>query len=205
MATRFLIVQHAAKESQPGDPGLSALGHLQAEEVAEKLSGVGATIVHSSHLRRAQETAGHVARRLGVPAEVDERLTERMNWEADQTAEEFLADWARASTERDFQPRHGDSSSVASARLRLVLVDLAARYPGRTVVVIGHGGVTVDLARDLVGDEYVRSHAPGAIEEGIPNCAITEFVCELSKLRMVGLGRPAADLAGSRDRAAQTR
>jgi broad specificity phosphatase PhoE len=72
------------------------------------------------------------------------------------------------------------------------IADIAGRHPSQTIVVIGHGGATVDLARTLIGDKAVRSMAPRAIERGIPNCALTELVASAGTLSLVSLGRDTA-------------
>ena len=46
---------------------LTDLGHKQAESVANAMLGLGIDEIHSSPLGRAQETAGHLADKLGLP------------------------------------------------------------------------------------------------------------------------------------------
>ena len=42
-------------------------------------------------------------------------------------------------------------------------------------MVVTHGGVTVDLLRNLIGDAEVNRRAPTLIAEGVPNCAMTRL------------------------------
>ncbi|MEU6254322.1 histidine phosphatase family protein [Streptomyces sp. NPDC047043] len=166
--TTFYLVQHAEKERQLGDPGLTTLGREQASRTAEWLRHVGLRAVFSSPLRRARETAQFIASASGIRVQEDVRLRERMNWADDQPIEEFLADWAATVQDRDFVPRSGDSSRHAGARLLSCLTDLAAeRGP---VAIVTHGGVTVDLLRSLVGDEVLPD---SLLHDGVPSCAIT--------------------------------
>jgi broad specificity phosphatase PhoE len=65
---------------------------------------------------------------------------------------------------------------VSGERLELAVLDLAERHPNQSVVIIGHGGITVDLARNHLGDESVEAMAPGVIDGGIPSCSVTEVV-----------------------------
>jgi broad specificity phosphatase PhoE len=166
--TMFYVVQHGEKERLPGDPGLTGLGHGQAERTALWLSRVGITAVFSSPLRRARETASAIALAVGAPVREDGRLLERMNWDGDQPFQDFLADWAACDRDRHFVPRSGDSSWQAGQRFRSFLEDAAAE-PGM-IAVCTHGGVTVDLLRTLVGD---RALPPRLLADGIPPCAIT--------------------------------
>lgn len=173
MATKVLIVQHGEKQRQPGDPGLSDVGKAQARQVAAHLRGRQALRdIYSSPLRRAEETAAPLAGALAISVRVDPRLRERMNWEGDrvESIESFLADWSRASSDRSFRPRSGDSSFAAAARLREFLDELPEEG---TFVVVTHGGVTTDLLRDLLGDDGLEAARPGLVAQGVPCGAIT--------------------------------
>ena len=192
MGTRFLVVQHAEKEAVPGDPGLSARGIAQAEAAAARLSEFEIAAIYSSRLARARQTAERFASRLGLPVVVDDRLTERMNWTGDESLDDFRAEWARSTVDRYHRPRSGDSSSAAGERLEEALLDLAGAHSNQAVVVVGHGGVTVDLARNLLGDQAVDALAPGVIHGGIPNCSITEIVAEADRLEIRALAEPAS-------------
>ncbi|NUK32295.1 histidine phosphatase family protein [Streptomyces lunaelactis] len=166
--TIFYLVQHAEKERQLGDPGLTVLGCQQAARTAKWLQHVGIGAVFSSPLRRARETAAFIADSCRLPVQEDARLRERMNWGDDEPIANFLADWAATVRDRDFVPRSGDSSRRAGARLLACLTDLAGD-PG-PVAVVTHGGVTVDLLRTLVGDEVLPD---SLLHDGVPSCAIT--------------------------------
>ncbi|MGW0731874.1 histidine phosphatase family protein [Streptomyces sp. NPDC002851] len=166
--TVFHVVQHAEKERQLGDPGLTALGRQQAARTAKWIQRTGVGAVFSSPLRRARETAQFIAVASGLRVQEDARLRERMNWSDGQPIEGFLADWAATVRDRDFVPRSGDSSRDAGARFLSFLTDLVVeREP---VVVVTHGGVTVDLLRTLAGDEVLPD---SLLHNGIPSCAIT--------------------------------
>ncbi|MGY4968301.1 histidine phosphatase family protein [Streptomyces nigrescens] len=166
--TIFYLVQHAEKERQLGDPGLTALGREQAARTAEWVRHLGLQAVFSSPLLRTRETAQFIAAATGLPVQEDARLRERMNWDDDEPFEEFLADWAATVENRDFVPRSGDSSRQAGARFLSCLSDLAEeRGP---IAVVTHGGVTVDLLRTLAGDDALTA---SLLNEGVPSCAIT--------------------------------
>ncbi len=164
--TTVYIVQHGEKERGPGDPALTETGRAQAGRTSQWALGLTVDAVFASDLRRARETAAIVAAPLDLDVTIDPRVRERMNWDGHGSLDDFLADWARASEDRDFQPLLGDSSRAAGERFRAAVVDMAA---GRDVVIVAaHGGVTYDLMRTLLGDDPIR-----AIENGVPSCAIT--------------------------------
>ena len=125
-------------------------------------------------MRRAIETAAPIAAELDLVATPDARLRERMNWECapEQPIDEFLREWRRASADRSYEPRGGDSSHHAASRFVGALDAIAESHSGSAIVVT-HGGVTTDALRTLLGDATLRSLAPALIEDGIPNCAIT--------------------------------
>jgi broad specificity phosphatase PhoE len=77
--------------------------------------------------------------------------------------------WARTVRDRDWVPADGESSRQAGMRLEEFLSGLADA-PG-PVAAVTHGGVTVDLLRNLLGDDS----APLAqvMAAGIPPCAVT--------------------------------
>lgn len=170
-----IIVQHAEKEPTPGDPGLTPLGHDQARRVGVLLLGAEAIDeLWCSLLRRTTETAGHIAAALGLSASAiqrDDRIRERMNWpgEPAQTHDDFRREWERFGAFLDER--------------------YAARPDGR-IVVVAHGGVTIDLVRTWFGDAHVRELAIGPIEHGIAPCGITRIALDggVRTLRFIGKG-----------------
>lgn len=170
--TRVTVVQHADKERTPGDPGLSRLGRAQAAHVAARLATERIDVLWSSPLRRARETAAPIAASSGQPVLEDERLSERMNWTGLLPIEDFLADWQRATADRTYAPRLGDSSQVAGARFADAVRSAARDHPGEHAVLVTHGGVTVDGLRTLVGDETLSDIFPGWAA-GVPACGLT--------------------------------
>ena len=177
----MLIVQHGDKVNEPGDPGLSRLGVLQAERTARfLLQTEKPAAVVSSPLRRAVETADHLAGVFGLEVSTDDRFRERMNWTVDGglSFDAFLEEWNQASNDRDYQPAIGDSSTMAAMRALEALDDLEKRWRNETVIVAAHGGVTVDTVRSIVGDGYLVQRLPNLIREGVSSCAITELLHE---------------------------
>jgi broad specificity phosphatase PhoE len=183
VTVEFVLVQHGEKARTAGDPGLTPAGAQQAARTAAFLAGrhrAGERIAGllASPARRTRETAAPLAAALGLPVRLDARLRERMNWgdgPPGQPLGDFLAEWARASADRDFTPSSGVSSRAAGARLLAALDDLATTGPGGRLVLVTHGGVTVDLLRTLLGDEALRRRHPALLAQGVPPAAVTRL------------------------------
>ena len=167
MALAYLV-QHGEKEPTPGDPGLTPAGRQQASRTGRWLHGRGAHALYTSPMRRARETADHIASVAGLAVQPDARLAERLNWDRSQPYTAFLALWARTTEDRDFVPPGGRSSRQAGTRLQTFLAGLRAA-PG-PVAVVTHGGVTTDLLRNLLDEDALP---PQLLATGIPLCAVT--------------------------------
>lgn len=176
MGTTVVVVQHGEKERVPGESGLTELGRDQARTAGAALRERDITVVVSSPMRRALETAQLVAEAVGVEVETDERFRERMNWDGSEPIDSFLEDWHHASTDRDYTPRIGDSSRAAGDRFVSAMTDHAQRRPHQTFVVVAHGGVTTDGLRTIVGDGALADLAPSLVHEGVPCGAFTTLV-----------------------------
>ena len=157
------MVQHGEKVRSAGDPGLTEAGHRQAAAVAWWLAAnrpdVGAIV--ASPLRRARETAAPIAAAFGLAPTIDARVRERMNWDDDASIglDDFLTEWQRATDHRTHQPAVGDSSIDAGSRFLDAILDLE-HHDAEVVVVVAHGGVTVDVLRTIAGDAPVRARTP---------------------------------------------
>ncbi len=140
------------------DPALSETGLRQAEAAGRTLVARGAVqAVVSSPLRRARQTAGEAARRLGLEVHVDEGLTEADfgAWEGLTFAEvrerhpdEFAA-WLASPAA--VPGGTGETFTAVARRAALARDRLLARYKGQTVLVVSHVGVLRTLVRLALG------------------------------------------------------
>ena len=146
--TTIIFVRHAPTDGTSGDAGLSDDGHALASTTAAALRGRNVRAVYSSPLRRARETAEHIATTCALEVVVDERLREKTNWGdvEGETFDEFFARWPRTPS--------------AAFRLAAFVDDVSAG--DGVVVAVTHGGIVDDL---LGGHEHW------------PHCGITELVC----------------------------
>jgi broad specificity phosphatase PhoE len=167
--TLVYLVQHGEKEPLPGDPGLTRRGQEQGRLAGRRLRGLGISALYSSPVRRARETAEGIASVTGLTVRCDARLRERLNWDGSVPFDAFMDLWARTMRDRDWAPADGESSRQAGMRLQELLSGLADT-PG-PVAAVTHGGVTVDLLRNLLGDDAVP--LAQVMAAGIPPCAVT--------------------------------
>lgn len=169
------LVRHGQKKSYPGDPGLTDVGVQQAIETGRFLKQFPINKIISSPFKRTKETANYIAEILGISFELRDELVERMNWTGEATREEFVDEWVRATRERDYVPRFGDSSRVTGGRvvacIDSVLVD------SKNLVVVSHGGAIIDYLRNIFDDEVLdglkKTYVNGEGFEML-NCAVTK-------------------------------
>jgi broad specificity phosphatase PhoE len=121
---------------------LSADGRVQAKAAAEFLAGRDVTVLRSSPLERALETAEPLTAQFGLPVVVDERLIEPWNHFEGMTF--GVGDGALR------QPRHwphlwnplrpswGEPYAEIEARMRAALSDAADAARGHEAVCVSH-------------------------------------------------------------------
>lgn len=124
---------------------LNENGRKQAEAMAVKLRGVPFCAVFSSDLDRAKETAEILIQGRGLDIQVDPRFRERGfgSWEG-KDFEEYL----KAA---DDQRLDVESSEAMRERVLAALDEVAALYPGKTILVSSHGGALKYIVAFLLG------------------------------------------------------
>ncbi len=169
------------------DPPLDDEGRRQAARTAPDLLAPGLsaknTVVVTSDLSRAVDTATVLTRLLGVPLLQDPRLREHGMgcWEGltrDEVAEQFpdqYADWASG---RPVRGRGGEEPGDVGERAFAALLDLPA---AEVAVVVTHGGTAGRLIERLLnlGPEHRRVFGP------LTNCAWSELVVQGSRWRVM--------------------
>lgn len=173
MTTRLAIVRHgqtdwnlARRIQGSTDIPLNSRGRAQAAETGLALAGDPWSMVVTSPLLRALETARIVAGELGLPAPlVVPELTERHHGEIE------------GLTFAERQRRFPDGSRVPGLESRQTVLDrvlpalerVARAHAGGQVVVICHGGVIGTLVRHATDGTR-----PG-VGELIPNGSVHDF------------------------------
>jgi glucosyl-3-phosphoglycerate phosphatase len=191
---RLVLWRHGRTEWNAGgrfqgqlDPPLDEVGRNQAILAAPHLVATGldpeGTVVVSSDLSRAAETAATLTALLGVPLRLDERLREHGMglWEGltrDEVGARYpdqLADWMAG---RPVRGRGGEDPATVADRAVAALADLP---PARVAVVVTHGGTAGRLVERLlgIGPDHRRVLGP------LGNCAWSELSLRGDSWRLI--------------------
>lgn len=167
------------------DPPLDEAGRRQAAVAAPYVaSGLAPrdTVVVSSDLIRAADTARTLAGHLGVEVRFDERLREHGmgSWEGltrEEVAERFPEQYADWMAGRPVLGRGGEHPAEVAERAVAALADLP---PAATAVVVTHGGTAGRLIERLLalGPEHRRVFGP------LGNCSWSELVGQDGRWRL---------------------
>ncbi|WP_330251384.1 histidine phosphatase family protein [Nocardia sp. NBC_00565] len=156
---QLILVRHAqpvrlSNAGGPADPELAPVGVEQAERVPAALSHHRINRIVSSPQRRARETAGPTAAKLGLDVEVIDDLAE---YDRDLPAYipiedakvEFREVYDRIKA--GYLPEQIDGARF-STRVRDAITEIAAHTdPADTVVIFAHGGVINVILQDVLG------------------------------------------------------
>jgi len=140
------------------DTALSDKGREQAQTAAAALAAYGPSVIVSSDLQRAADTARSLASRVGLPVRYDERLREIHAglWQgmtAGDVAEQYPRQQAAMMAGEDIRRGiHGESLGQVAERTRAAVDDLlAALAQGDCAVVATHGVAGRVIVSSLVG------------------------------------------------------
>jgi broad specificity phosphatase PhoE len=160
--TRVVLLRHGEtplsierRFAGVGDIELTATGHEQARAAARSMVGLGIEAIASSPLRRARDTADHVARALGVDVEEWPDLAEVDfgDWEGhtfQEVGERWPEEMRRWLADLNHAPPGGESMAAAAKRVAAVGERLLAAHRGRSVLVVSHVTPIKVLLRDAL-------------------------------------------------------
>jgi broad specificity phosphatase PhoE len=121
---------------------LSADGRVQAKAVADFLAGRDVTVLRSSPLERALETAEPLSAEFGLPVVVDDRLIEPWNHFEGMTFGVGDGSLRRPRhwqhLRNPFRPSWGEPYAEVETRMRAALSDAAEAARGHEAVCVSH-------------------------------------------------------------------
>ncbi|OLF16761.1 histidine phosphatase family protein [Actinophytocola xanthii] len=185
-ATEILLVRHGesapAREDERfplvdghGDPPLAPEGEREAELVGDRLAVEPVDALYVTSLRRTQQTAAPLAKRLGLTPRVEPDLREVLlgEWEGGlfrirvaQRHEYAVRMW---ETQRWDAIPGAESTEDLAARVRAAVGRIASAHPDGRVVAFTHGGVIGQIVAMATGSE------PFAFVDA-DNASITQLV-----------------------------
>ncbi len=149
----FYLVRHGAKEAIPFDPRLTEVGLKQAEVTAEYLKDISFNEILTSPKLRAKQTAETIAKPHSLMVRTDARLVERLEWENDESFNDFITEWNKTDINRNYLPKKGSSSKEKGELMKDILDELSNNYKDGNVLIVTHGGSIGDLLRHLFTEE----------------------------------------------------
>ncbi len=155
--TTLYLVRHGESEANAArryagqtDSPLTDRGRRQAEAVAAALRSIHLDRVISSDLSRARDTAAVIAREHGLRVEIFPELREI---DVGEAAGRAIVDMGQNFDVAGgfMQWPGGESLEQVAARVLSALARIVAASPGKTVCIVGHGGVTRILVSHFLG------------------------------------------------------
>ena len=160
------------------DTPLTERGMSQANRVASYLEvhREAVTAIYTSHLQRAWNTAGAIARELGLAARIESDLQEYGLgvWEGLKISDlhhrhDF---WNVIRSDPDFAPDGGESPRQVRERFIGALRRIANSHQGERVVVVTHGGALSMVLGELIDGDYT------SWERVMDNCGVSELTLD---------------------------
>jgi broad specificity phosphatase PhoE len=133
------------------DSPLTERGRRQAEAVAEELAKVKFDRIVSSDLSRTRDTAEVIARRQGIGVEVIPELREIDVGERTGTPFDEARGLPNWSDDGFVAWPGGETLDGVLARVLGAIDRLTRESPGKTILVVGHGGVNRILISHFLG------------------------------------------------------
>lgn len=172
----FYLVRHGRKEAIPFDPPLTTVGLKQAEMTSESLKGIRFKQILASPKLRTRQTAEIIAKPHSIEVHSDKRLVERLEWENNETFDEFITEWNKTDLDRSHIPLRGVSSKSNGERMKDLLDELAEKHVDGNILIVSHGGTIGDLLRNLFTEdaiEHISESTSGVRYIDIVECSIT--------------------------------
>ncbi len=184
---------HAQRVQGQLDARLDDVGRAQAEAAAAALAKLEPTLLWSSDLSRAHDTALAVAAATGLEVVLDDRLREFALGEREGLTHEEYAAADQVEFDR-FRRGYYDAAPGAEptdrvrARMRAVLLELlAALAPGETGVAVSHGAALRVAVGAVLGWPDDQFHTLRGLDNG--GWVVLEEHPEVAELRLGAYNR----------------
>lgn len=194
--TKLIVIRHGETEwnlegrwqGHKNSP-LTANGINQAKAVAKHLANYDISVIYASDLGRAFQTAQHISEATKAKIFTDTRLRERnagvfQGLTKDDLKEQFPDEF---KIYREAGPEYvipgGESATQRYEKVVQCIHEIAETHPGRSVVIVTHGGVLNGIFRYVIG---LPLDAPSTFK--LWNTGINSFSCENGRWKLLSFG-----------------
>lgn len=182
-STTFLLIRHGAHllgggtiAGRSADVHLSPLGIQQATQMAERVAKLPVRALYSSPIDRTRETAAILSKRIGLPVQISESLSEidYGDWTR-KTLDELRPQplWQQWNAFRSgTQIPSGESMLQVQSRIIAEMHRLRQLHPDQCVALVSHGDVIKGAVAYWMGvplDLFMR------IEIGLASVSVIEM------------------------------
>lgn len=166
--------------------GLTDHGKQQVQELAERLNDLDVSMMFSSPVLRAMDTADILYQTLGLPYRVHEALREyncgilegKSDEESWRQHRHYYEEWTLHHN-YDSKPEGGESFVDIQNRF-VPFIESFKRDDHEEVLLVGHGGIfhlMLPLVLTNVDDQFVQTHNIGNAEYVIADLQADRFKC----------------------------
>jgi broad specificity phosphatase PhoE len=192
---------HERRWQGHADRPLTEHGREQAEDLAERLDGIGLDAIYSSDLERARKTARVVAgrRRMRVQELPALREVDVGSWSGltrDEAQARFPDDFARWRNGHSGW-RDGETYEQMSDRVVAAVGDVIRRHPEGRVLIVSHGGPIRAIHAAALG---VDVHEYRRLRPVEPNARLSAVCSEDGRLTRLCPANEIPDLLAEEER-----
>ena len=179
---------------------LSELGLKMAERVAERIGGQDITHVVSSPLERAQQTAGPLAKALGLEISLDERVLESENLFVGKSFKDGLGPlkdpkvWPKLIN--PLKPSWGEPYLEIVARMMSAIYEARDAARGHEAVIVSHQLPIWTTRLNIEGRSFL--HDPRKRECAL--CSLTSLHFVDNEFVALSYSEPAGDMLPAKDK-----
>lgn len=169
---------------------LDAEGIKQAQNLKEELKHIDFDAVFSSDLIRAKRTAEIIALERGLAIETTRLLRERsyskFEGKSYRYTRKFHDIWENLSKKEriTYRPYKGyETDGEITSRFITFIREIAVRYPGKTVLVVSHGGIMRAFLHHLSENTYLQGAITNTAYIKLESDGVDFFIKELKGVK----------------------
>lgn len=145
---------------------LTPSGLALADKVGKSLADKDVVAVYTSPARRAQQTAAAIAKATGVGEPIKSDAFRSLEVGTDARAASGTTRMKNWKSGDDPRPPGGESLEDGLTRANAELLQLAKKYPGKTIVVVTHGEIASSLITQAAGQDLLANYFKNFPNEG---------------------------------------